>query len=44
MTDFQKGNIAAQLAEPFDPHKSIEWQMGYLAEIKNPSGGLKPQS
>ena len=44
MTDFQRGRIACQLAEPFDTSKSLEWQLGYLAEVKNPSGGLKPQS
>ena len=41
--EYQRGRHAAQLAEDFDPHKSLDWQQGYKDEIKHPSGGLTPQ-
>ena len=41
--DYQRGRIAAQLAEPFDYNKPLAWRVGYRDEIINPSGGLTPQ-
>lgn len=43
MNDYQRGVIAAQLAEPFDEEESINWMEGYFHEIYHPSGGLVPQ-
>ena len=41
--EFQKGRIAAQLAEDCPANCSYSFWIGYLTEVHCPSGGLVPQ-
>ena len=44
MTDYQRGRIAAQLAEPCPTDCSHDFWLGYLDEVHHPSGGLIPMT